>query len=250
MSSAIVPLADESRALAGQAVNVDSLIERAATDPNFSVEKMHQLFELKMKVLAFDAKCAFDEAMSRLRPRFPSISKDGIIEVVKEGRVVAKTPYARFEDIQAVIQPLLAEEGFSTSFTTRAHGADKFETILKVSHVRGHSETTSVFLPDSEKSGFKNNVQAAGSAMAYGKRYAYEAAFDLRHGGQDTDGMDPERFKLLTEEQVRRIVGLLDVTKADRVKFLAVFRVATVAELTRGDYQRAVAELTAKVKKG
>src|SRR4051812_41928358 len=88
------------------------LISRAASDPTVDVAKMKELLSMRVEIMAREAEMAFSQAMARLQPRLPRITKHGRICV----NGVVRNTYARIEDIDAVIRPLYSEEGFSISW--------------------------------------------------------------------------------------------------------------------------------------
>src|SRR4051812_49412858 len=88
-----------------------SIIARAASDPNVDVAKMQALLDMQRQIMAEQARAEFNEAFSRLN--LPRIPKLGIVD---RGSGRGKFPYARWEDIDAKIRPLLAAEGFALSF--------------------------------------------------------------------------------------------------------------------------------------
>jgi hypothetical protein len=159
------------------------VIARAARDPAVDIDKMERLLQMQEQVMARQAKGAFAVALAELQPHLPVISERGKI---LNGKGDVQSTYARWEDINEAIRPLLAEHGFSLNFRTGR--ADKDVTVTGVlTHREGHSEETTITLPV-DSSGSKNAVQAVASSTQYGKRYTASALLNITSRGEDDDG--------------------------------------------------------------
>ena len=152
--------------------------------------------------------------------------------------------FARFEDIDVAIRPLLIEEGLSLSFssTERAGGGAVLTGTL--SHKDGHSISSSIPLA-LDTSGGKNNIQAMGSTISYGKRYTTCMLLNIVTTGEDDDGKAGGAV-FITEAQQAEIEAMIAETKSDTDKFCNAFGVAYVGNLTPGDYSKALNMLLAK----
>lgn len=171
------------------------VIIEAAADPRCDVTKMQALLTMQKEIVAEERKQTFDTAFIALQAELPIIDKDGKIEVRKKdasgdrtGAVQQATPYATFDHIMDVIQPLLTKHGFGLSFATTA-GADRL-IVRGILNGHGHERETEFPLP-AETSGSKNNAQGWGSSLSYGKRYCTIALLNIRSRApqdRDTDG--------------------------------------------------------------
>src|SRR5262245_6916743 len=85
-------------------------IAKAVSDPNLDIDKMERLLAMHERLAIEQRKIAFQAAMARLQEKLPQIAKDAEIPG-KNG--IIKGRYVRLETLDAVIRPLLAEEGFS-----------------------------------------------------------------------------------------------------------------------------------------
>src|SRR5690242_9609970 len=104
-------------AVAQRPQTVLEIIADAATNPQVDPAKLAALFDLKERVDARDAEMAFNQAFARLQPKLPRVKKNGTIDLGRGGKAIS---FAKWEDVDAVIRPLLTEEGFSLSFTSKA----------------------------------------------------------------------------------------------------------------------------------
>lgn len=144
------------------------VIERAARDPNVDVEKMERLYAMAEKAAARQAEQAFNAALAAMQPTLPVIEQKGKTD---------KAAYAKWEDINDAIRPMLHEHGFALSF--RVNRTDQMVSITGVlRHVAGHHDETTLDLPV-DTSGSKNAVQAVGSSVSYGKRYTAIALLNI-----------------------------------------------------------------------
>lgn len=159
-----------------------SVISRAAADPAVDVMKMESLLRLQREVMKDAAAAEFNAAYTRLTDRIPAVKKNGTI-ALGAGRSVA---FARWEDINVVIQPLLRAEGFGLTYTTRQEDT-RIVVIGKLVHIQGHSISAELAVPPDTGPG-RNPLQAIGSAIAYGKRYVTEMLLNIVREGQDDDG--------------------------------------------------------------
>lgn len=231
------PRPDESTAII-------QVIERAALNPNVDIDKMERLLQMQERIMARNAKTAYSAALAQVQPALPVVDRKGVISVPsKDGKAGHETPYARWEDINDAVRPVLAAHGFALSFRI---GKDSDRVVVTgiLSHREGHSEETTLSLP-MDTTGSKNNVQAIGSSVSYGKRYTAGALLNFTTRGEDNDGADfPGDW--ITEHQVADLTALMDETKADRTKFLNYFRIEGLDHLPRKRFSEAVKMLEAK----
>lgn len=189
------------------------VISRAASDPDTDVEKMERLLGMYERFQARQAEAEYYDALSEMQDELPVITERGKIEVRGETR----STYAKFEDINEVVKPILKAHGFAVSFRTgNEEGAVRVTGIL--SHKAGHKEETSLTLPIDD-SGQKNKVQAIGSSTSYAKRYVLSALLNLTSRGEDDDGRLADK-PTITDEQAGQIHDYLAKTESDEAKFL------------------------------
>lgn len=162
------------------------MIERLASNKDVDVTKLEKIIELKERVMAHDAKAAFDAAFSRMQPRMPVIDERGQI---KDNSDKVRSKYAKFEDIQKAIKPILAEFGFAlrhrTEWPEDRKGIIRIVGIL--THEFGHAEE-SVFEAPLDKSQFRTDIQSQGSTISYGRRYTTIDLLNIETRGLDDDG--------------------------------------------------------------
>jgi hypothetical protein len=161
------------------------MFERLAKDPAVDVEKLERLIAMQERIMAHNAKSAFDSAYSRMQPDIPEIDEKGRIVVGQKLR----STYAKLEDIHHVIKPILKSYGFAlrhrTEWPSDRPGVIRIVGIL--SHEQGHSEE-SAFEAPADKSDFRSDIQSQGSTVSYGRRYTTLDLLNIATRGQDDDG--------------------------------------------------------------
>lgn len=203
-----------------------AVISRAAADPNTDVDKLERLLGMYERIKGQSAKAEYFAAMSAMQDDLPAIQERGEIKI---GQGPGQK-YALWEDINAVIKPVLKAHGFALSFRTGiAEGKITVTGVL--SHRGGHSEETTMHLP-TDTSGSKNAVQAVGSSTSYGKRYVASALLNLTTGDVDDDGRAAGAGEKITEAQAERIKEMLEKDGADLELFIGYIAKTLKAPIT------------------
>lgn len=213
-----------------------SMIARAASDPSIDIDKMERLMQMQERAIMRQSQTAFDENMAAMQPELPSIGE--------RGDAAGRYTFAKWEDIQAAIKPVLQRYGFALTFRTDTASGVVVTGIL--SHRAGHREETSITLP-ADPSGNKNAVQAVASSVQYGKRYTAGALLNLTSHGEDDDAFTA-CLPTITEAQEIHLRELADSVGADLPKFLAFLKVGSLSAIAAKDYNKAEAALKAKAK--
>lgn len=223
------------------------VISRAASDPSVDIDKMERLLQMHERLVEREARAAFTAALAAMQPKIPVIERKGMIRVpAKDGKTGHETPYALWEDINEAIRPLLAEHGFALTFRVKKD-ADRVEVTGVLSHREGHSEETTLSLP-MDSTGSKNNVQAIGSSVQYGKRYTGSALLNITTRGEDDDGKAAGAAIAINDQQREELTALLDDTATDEARFYAFFGIEYLAELPAKRFGEAKAMLETKKK--
>jgi hypothetical protein len=153
----------------------------------------------------------------------------------------------------AVIEPLLEAEGFRLSFNSAPRQADGGGLVVTgtLLHRDGHNRSASMPLPLDTGPG-RNNLQAQGSTLSYGKRYTTEMLLNIIRDGDDDDGKrGNERF--ITEAQATEICVLVDEAEADPAEFMKWLfgdgEPHTYGEIPAEKFVAAVNALKSKIRK-
>lgn len=229
------------------------VLERLAENPNVDVEKMNAILDLQERMMNKQAEQQFNEAMNALQLELPVVKKDGSVEYPVDknnpnGEKRKAFDYASFENIMKTIKPHLQAHGFQFFFDSAVREGGGAVITAKLSHVAGHSVTTS-FSAALDSSGGKNNIQAMGSSYSYGKRYCVIAALNIVVEGEDDDGNKAFQDYPIDDAQFNAIQDLIDETGADTAKFCAHLEINSLREMPQKLYMKAKHDLEAKKKK-
>lgn len=201
---------------------VMAIIERAALNPDVDAAKMDQLFALQEKVLSRNARTEYFRALAMMAGAMPAIEE--------KGKGHNNTKYAKWEDIQAAITPVLGQYGFALSFRTKVE--DKAIRVTAIlAHREGHTEENELLLP-ADNSGSKNAVQAVGSSITYGFRYTACALLNIQTGITDDDGRAAGGDAEPGEDEVQAFVAKVDKHKASLPRLLKAVGTETIHGLT------------------
>tara|TARA_R110002051_G_C8663467_1_gene489347 strand:+ start:376 stop:1221 length:846 start_codon:yes stop_codon:yes gene_type:complete len=156
-----------------------NVIERVATDPAADMGKLEKMLDMQERVIERESQQAFAADMSAMQSEMPRVFK------MAQGHNIT---YARLEDINDSIRPVLQKYGFCVTFKTEQTDLKSVSITAICSHKLGSKQDTTLILP-LDTSGSKNAVQAVGSTVSYGKRYAMCALLNISTG-DDTNGFN------------------------------------------------------------
>jgi hypothetical protein len=242
VQQALIPMKEESVAVVRAPSNqLLDFIQSAITDPRADVAKMTQAVDLYERLLRHDAETAFNQAMARLAPKLPRVQKNGTIDMGAKGQI----PFAKYEDVDRMIRPLLIDEGFTLSFA--GEPSTKGVTITcRLMHTLGHSVTSTMELPPDQGPG-RNQLQALGSSRSYAKRYLVLDILNIITVGEDDDGAS---VGVLTDQElstVRNMMAECELTDQETEGFLKVMHVESEEKILHRDYGKALNNLKMKL---
>ena len=201
----------QGRALAdpaeSQSGNLLAQIIAAASNPDVDPAKMETMSNLALRLQAHEQQQQFNRDLNLAILEMPVISKDGKIEIRKEGRLIQSTPFARFEDIDRIVRPIAARHNLTYSFRPGGNLKEGLTVECIIRHANGHVENGGPLPLPLENSGSKNGVQGVGSSITYGKRYALCAAFSIVTEGLDNDGHGKHSEVSLPHEREALVLG-------------------------------------------
>lgn len=216
------------------------LMEVIAANPTAGAENLKALLDGMERITKWQAEQEFTAAFSRLK--FPPIPKTAKGHSAK---------YAPYDEIQAIIDPILSAEGFTLSFSAGEPTPQGIPTHGLLSHVGGHSRPGVIYLPSdgvATRSGGMNMnaLQAAGSSTSYGMRYLAKMMLNLRFVGDDNDGAS---FGTITEAQQRTLASAIKAVGANEAKFLELYGAKALSDIPRAVYHAAQTQLEQKYRK-
>ena len=220
--------------------NLLGVIAAAVADPRIDVEKMERLLAMHEKITTEQRRIDFFAALARIQAVIPQIKKSGMI-LDKNSKL--RSRYAKIEHIDAILRPLLAEEGFAMSFNSAAAPSGGYLLSCTLSHKGGHSEVKELVLP-LDKSDFRSNVQSVGSTVSYGRRTLIKMHLNIIEAEEDDDGQGGG--EKISEDQARDFESAVKETKGNPMLFLKHMEAESFAGILVRDIPKALAALDKK----
>ena len=219
---------------ASEAAALISMIERAAANPDIDIDRIERMYAMYERAAARNARSAFDQALADMQPNLPVIDKTA--EIKHGEKLIAK--YARWEDIAVPVTRVLAQHGFSLSFKVAQEDTRVVVTAI-LAHREGHREETSFPFPVDSGPG-RSAIQAVGSSISYGKRYAAGLLLNIITKGEDDDGKAAGiEDKLISDDQADELRTLLTQKRIPVDKFLQYMKAESISDVLAKDYARA-----------
>ena len=163
-----------------------SLIQRAATDEAFSVEKLEHLLAVKERWEKEEARKAYVAALADFKTTPPQIVKDKSVDFTNKAGYRTHYRHASLGQVADAVAGGLARHSLSHSWAV-AQGQGGITVTCTLTHAFGHSEAVSITGPQDD-SGQKNGIQQVGSAITYLERYTLMAITGLAAADTDDDG--------------------------------------------------------------
>lgn len=204
--------------------SVDSFISQAI-EKGAPVEMMERLFALHKEVAAEHARTAYTEALASFQEECPIIEKTKNV-MNKDGRTV-RYSYAPIDSIVSQIRKPLASNKLAYTWNV-SNKEGKMEVICKVTHILGHSETSTFEIPIDQE-GYMTQPQKYASAQTFAKRYTLCNALGISTGEDDTDATDVEKEP---------------VAKSDKAKIIFLLRTLGKVAITKEEIAGEVSKLT------
>jgi hypothetical protein len=118
-----------------------AMLERAAMDPAFDLDRLERLIQLKDKALSDAARREFNAAMAAVQRELPQV-------VQNAENKQTKSWYATIDAIGEAIDPVITKHGFSQSFSSgRDAPAGHYRVICLTAHIGGHERTDELDVP-------------------------------------------------------------------------------------------------------
>lgn len=223
----------------------DALMKVLA-DPNITPEKLQIVLQMQREILADRRKEAFQTAFVKMSAVMPRVNKQGLVELKKDGRVIGSYKFARWEDMDEAIRPILHDHGFALTFSETPNTNGRVQVRGELMHVDGHSIHSERSMPPDIGPG-RNSLQAEGSAVSYCKRYLAEELCNIVRKGVDDDGRTAIS-EPITAAQATELRILLKEIKTKPETFLRLFvtNCETIEEIQARDFPRLINALKEK----
>jgi hypothetical protein len=208
-------------------VNLLGAIMSAAADPACQPDKIHALLDVRERLMREQAMVGYRKAYRAAKDEMPVIDKDGRIDEgqTRSGRQGKKTRFATYENLQKLIEPVLAKCGLDLSLQSEPKpSGDGILMRATLSFIATteygefvYSESTVVPMPP-DPTGSKNAAQAVSSALSYAKRNAVILVLNIKTQAppdRDLDGNDPKKVEQAEAKMAsaNATLGAADVKK-------------------------------------
>ena len=160
-----------------------------------------------------------------------------------------KNKYADLTSVLNCIRPVASANGLAFMQTVEAYG-DRVAVTSQVTHTSGQwiRQVASIALPTQSK----NLMQDLSSMATYIKRIQSQAFFAIC-GDEDNDAEElTDRtigIENISDQKAAHIDAMIDSTKSSKAKFLEIYNVSDLKQLSEDQYDRAVKQLQAKKQK-
>ena len=208
-----------------------NLIAKMASDPSADVPKLERLIALRNEELARRAKAAYDADFVLMKPHLPLVIRT-------HDNTQTKSKYAKLEDINQVIDPVLSKLGFATTSKVLAQTDTTVTMLLEVRHREGHAESMELTMPIDDKGAQgtvnKTKIHAISSTITYIKRVGFGALLNISTG-DDKDGNGTKEPQPITVEQAAdldtRVRALGDGYHARFLKWAKVEKMTDIMDV-------------------
>lgn len=197
-------------------------------------DKLDRLYEIAAKARAEAARVEFAAAMNRVQSRMTPVYK-----AARNSNT--HSMYARAEDVEAMLMPLLVDAGFSVGFSTEPQTDAMLRVVMVLRHVGGHEERHTLPAPvdnvGMKGTPTKTALHGMGSTLTYCKRYLLCMVFsvtltaddDGNAGGEVGPGSAP-----ITAAECAELAAAADRAGVDWDKFYSHFGIAALSDLPAG----------------
>jgi ERF superfamily len=200
-----------------------TLIELAVRQ-GADIEKLKMLMELQLQWEKNEAHKAYAADYVRMKPHLPKVIR-------RKTNTQTNSKYAPLEDINAEVDPILAEYGFGTGAKIVEQNETSVTIEAEVWHKGNHVERNRIVMP-LDRTGIAGTVNKTGpwalsSSVQYGKRVAICAILNLSTG-DDVDGNQDSESGVaqdVLQERLEWIENCRDLEELQRI-FKAAYKLA------------------------
>lgn len=220
--------------------DVMGMINRFVSDPSFDVIKLEKLMDLQQRVDNQNAQKAYAADFVRLKPNLPRV-------VSKSKNAQTNSKYAKLEDINDVIDPILEKYGFGTSTKIISQNDTSVTVRCEVLHRMGHVEFTQISMPldDVGIAGKTNKTKphAIASTITYLKRIGICALLNISTGDDNDGNKDKGEDEYVSIEQAAEIDVLITNKGAIKQNVLNFAGADDVRNIPLSKYQSIITNL-------
>lgn len=188
----------------------------ASRDPQVDADKMQAMANLAMQLQDREQLQQFNRDFIAACADMPVISKAGRIEIRDKNtkEIVQSTGFAKFEDLNRVVKPILDRHNIWITFELGETEDHRPTCTPLLWHRNGYMREGKTLSAQVDSSGSKNNTQGVGSATTYLKRYTMCAALNIVTEGEDDDGNGGQTVSLPHEREQTVLTEAADAHSA------------------------------------
>lgn len=217
-----------------------------------------EMYRLIKEMRADAAEAAYMRAMAACQAEIAPLFQQHL------NKHAGNSPYAKLDEVQAVIGPIAAKHGFSTSFSEAeaTKGPDWVRTVCEVMHVGGHRKLHWKELPVDDKGAkggdAKTKLHGCASSETYAKKRLLAGIFNLRLTNEpdDDDGNGGPEVLMSADAQtaisdMMRDIGASDEDWAKLLSWLSAKcsrECKTLADVPAAMFDKIMAMLKVKAK--
>lgn len=218
---------------------IQAVIDRGLTTEGVQVVK--ELVLMQREQRQFDAQMAFNSSFVALQDELGPVTAT---KAVPDKQNNVKYTYAPFEEIMAMVKPLLSKHGFAITFDS--HVADgRIHSKCTLLHRDGHSKENTFAVRIGGGPPGSNESQADGSASTYAKRFALCNALNIVVE-QDDDARAIGSTSPISKEKAAELERRCKACGADIAAFLKFAGAANFDAIPADRLERVEKMLSAK----
>lgn len=208
------------------------------------IDQLTKLMDLQDRHEKNEARKAFQVAFAKFKSEAIKIAR---LTDIKDGPLKGKK-YSDLSTAVNAITPKLSENGLSAAWKITKDEKDWMEVTCTVTHILGHSESTSMGGPP-DTGGAKNAIQARASTLNYLERYSLLALTGTAASGADDDGRQATGKQMPEGEKADFLAAIEDCATEDAAaKLWATIAKATTQAGDVNAHEELRAAMTAKRK--
>ena len=222
--------------------SIARIMEMVAMQPG-SMDTMKALAELQYRAEDRNARKAFVRSLNAFRAECPQPKKTKENEQFKVTRngVKVNSKYSPLDEIDRTVRPFTSKHGLTWTWDTIIDETH-MHVICKIQYEDGHSDSSKVSMPYSSNAG-ASPQQKYGATQMYGMRYSLVAALGITTADEDLDGADGMMADTISDGQADYLKKLLKDGDANVAKFLEIYKVRSVEEMTVRDFVQACRDI-------
>lgn len=225
---------------------VGKLMETALAQGPEGVDALEKLVDMQMRILDRQAESGLTVALAEFKAACPQIEKSKRVKYATSSGKSVDFHYAPLGAIQKVVDPVLHRFGLSYTFDTEDKDGKSVTIRGRLQHVDGAFRESTVTLP---VAGMQDSpAQRYAGTITYGKRYVLSALLGITIE-DDVDGQQPGDPDPVDDEELSELRGMITESGADIDKFLAYFKLDSLADMPGTRLAEARRMLRAKIAK-